>query len=235
MKRIIVLLLAIATFFQSCAQETIRTVAILGDSYSTFDGYIPEGNASWYFTHPQGDNDVVRVEDTWWHQFCAATSYELVLNESWSGSTICNTGYEAKPCPDWSFIARMKNVVAKDPDLILVFGGTNDSWANSPIGEMKHADWTSEDLESFLPACCHMLDYLTSEAPKAKVVCIVNTELKQEITQGLIDACSHYGAGCLVLKDIDKLWGHPSIAGMTSISSQLQNYLSGDIIVRKPR
>ena len=65
MKRIIVLLLAIAAFFQSCAQDTIRTVAILGDSYSTFDGYIPEGNASWYFTHPQGDNDVVRVEDTW--------------------------------------------------------------------------------------------------------------------------------------------------------------------------
>ena len=75
------------------------TVAVLGDSYSTFQGYIPEGNASWYFTRPQGDNDVVRVEDTWWHQFCAKNGYELVLNESWSGSTICNTGYDGVPCP----------------------------------------------------------------------------------------------------------------------------------------
>ena len=26
--------------------KTIRTVAVPGDSHSTFDGYIPEGNAS---------------------------------------------------------------------------------------------------------------------------------------------------------------------------------------------
>ena len=59
----------------SCAQTPVRTVAVLGDSYSTFDGYIPEGNAYWYSSKAQGPNDVVKVEQTWWHQFCAATGY----------------------------------------------------------------------------------------------------------------------------------------------------------------
>ena len=42
----------------SCAQDDIRTVAVLGDSYSTFAGYIPEGNAFWYSSTPQGPNAV---------------------------------------------------------------------------------------------------------------------------------------------------------------------------------
>lgn len=226
MKRILIMVLAVTAFLQACAKDKQTTVAILGDSYSTFEGYIPEGNASWYFTHRQGDNDVTDVEQTWWRQFCQAAGYELVLNESWSGSTICNTGYEGKPCPDWSFIARMANVAAADPDLILVFGGTNDSWAGSPIGEMKHSGWTEEDLASYLPACCHMLDYLTSEVPEARVICIINTELKPEITQGMIDVCNHYGAEYLLLQDIDKLWGHPSIKGMAQICAQLTDFVN---------
>lgn len=204
-----------------------RTVAILGDSYSTFDGYIPQGNACWYFTWPQGENDVVKVEETWWKQFCRKSGYYLVMNESWSGSTICNTGYNGVPCPDWSFIARMEKVVAgeNDPDLILVFGGTNDSWANSPIGELKYSDWTEEDLMSYLPACCHMLDYLTREASESKIVCIINSELKPEIIQGQIDACRYYGAYPLLLTDIEKKWGHPSRKGMEAISSQLSAFV----------
>lgn len=204
-----------------------RTVAVLGDSYSTFADYIPEGNATWYSAKPQGENDVVKVEDTWWHQFCQKNGYELVRNESWSGSTICNTGYDGAACPTWSFIARMKNIVEgeNDPDLILVFGGTNDSWANSPIGKLKFSGWKEKDLKSYLPACCYMLDYLTKEAPESKIICIINSELKPEITQGQIDACNHYGAYPLLLEDIEKIWGHPSVKGMTAISDQLSTFV----------
>ena len=66
----LLLSLPFMTLCEARGHKEIRTVAILGDSYSTFDGYIPEGNACWYFTTPQGDNDVVKVEDTWWYQFC---------------------------------------------------------------------------------------------------------------------------------------------------------------------
>lgn len=209
-------------------ENVIKTFSVLGDSYSTFEGYIPEGNAWWYSSKPQGPNDVVKVEDTWWHQFSSVTGWRLLLNESWSGSTICNTGYDGVPCPTWSFIARMKNIVAgdSDPDLILICGGTNDSWANSPIGQLKFSDWTEDDLASYLPACCYMLDYLRREAPQTEIVCIVNSELKPEITQGQFDACEHYGAHALLLKDIDKLWGHPSVAGMTAMCEQVIAFVS---------
>ena len=40
-------------------------VCILGDSYSTFRGHIPEGNSAYY---PYKDvDDVLQVEHTWWN------------------------------------------------------------------------------------------------------------------------------------------------------------------------
>ena len=64
----------IATFIcqWGFAQDEPLRVSILGDSYSTFQGYIPEGNAIWYGTEkPYSrnlENDVTRVDDTWWYQ-----------------------------------------------------------------------------------------------------------------------------------------------------------------------
>lgn len=204
-----------------------ENVVILGDSYSTFDGYIPKGNASWYFTYPSGDCDVISVSQTWWTLFSEATGSHILLNESWSGSTICNTGYNASDCSTWSFIARMENLFSQNvqPDLILIFGGTNDSWAGVPLGDFKYSDWTKEDLYSYLPAACYMLDYITSNAPDTEVVVMLNDSLTYEIVDGLIQISNHYGAKPLVLKRIDKLSGHPSIKGMQQISDQLIEFL----------
>lgn len=230
MRRFHILFLLLSLFLISCEQvREIKTVSILGDSYSTFDGYIPEGNACWYFTVPQGENDVTSVDQTWWKLFCKDGGYELLVNESYSGSTICNTGYDKADYSDRSFVTRMKNVVAGEEtaDLLIVFGATNDSWADSPIGNLKYADWTSEDMYSCLPACCHMLDFLTSEAPDSEIVFVINSELKDEITSGIIEACSHYGVHSLLLKDIEKKWGHPSIKGMAQINEQLSAFVAG--------
>lgn len=206
--------------------DPIKTFSILGDSYSTFEGYIPEGNACWYFTTPQGENDVISVDQTWWYQFARDNSYELLLNESYSGSTICNTGYDGADYSDRAFIKRMFNVTAGNPDLIVVFGGTNDSWANAPIGDLKFDDWTSSDMYSCLPACCFMLDYLTASAADSKIVFVINSELKDEITTGIVQACEHYGVSSLLLSDVEKKWGHPSIKGMSRINEQLSAFVS---------
>lgn len=226
MKRLFCILTVIlhVTLVSSCTRDKgISTFSILGDSYSTFEGHIPQGNACWYFTTPNGSNDVTSVEQTWWHQFGKEKGYELILNDSYSGSTICNTGYDKVDYSDRSFIYRMKRLLETDktPDLILVFGGTNDSWANSPIGSLIYDGWSSEDLYSCLPACCHMLDYLTKQSPESEIVFIINSELKAEITNGIAEACKHYGVNWLLLKDIDKKDGHPSIKGMSQICRQL--------------
>lgn len=224
---ILALLLAVSLTLSSAQNKVERTFSILGDSYSTFDGFIPEGNACWYFSTPQGDNDVISVEQTWWHKFAKDNGYRLLLNESYSGSTICNTGYDGADYSDRAFTRRMFNVTAGNPDLIIIFGGTNDSWANAPIGELQFNKWSSKDMYSCLPSCCFMLDYFTMTAPDSDIVFIINSELKDEITAGIMEACDHYGVHCLLLKDIEKKWGHPSIKGMAQINEQLSDYIRG--------
>ena len=229
MKRIHIILAMLLSFaFADCHAQTedAKTFSILGDSYSTFEGYIPEGNACWYSTAPHGDNDVTSVEQTWWHLFAKENGYELLRNESYSGSTICNTGYDGADYSDRAFTTRMFNVTIGNPDLIVIFGGTNDSWANAPIGELKFNDRTSKDMYSCLPSCCFMLEYFTAAAKDSQIVFLINSELKEEITEGIAEACRHYGVQCLLLKDIDKIWGHPSIKGMAQISEQLSDFLN---------
>ncbi len=70
--------------------QPIKSLLIIGDSYSTFKGYIPDGYA-FYYSSETGTN-VRCVEHTWWHRFIKNTGANLILNDSWSGSTVCYTG-----------------------------------------------------------------------------------------------------------------------------------------------
>ena len=54
---------------------------------------------------------------------------------------------------------------------------------------------------------------------------VINTELKDEIVAGIIEACDHYDVSSVLLKDIDKLSGHPSVLGMQQICNQLVEFV----------
>ena len=82
-----------------------KTLSILGDSYSTFAGYIPEGQAT-YYPRPEAVPDVLRVEDTWWHQLAASRGMRILANDSYSGSTVCADVRDGQP-PESAFIVRM--------------------------------------------------------------------------------------------------------------------------------
>ena len=214
----------------------MNNVIIFGDSYSTFKGFIPEGNEPYYypggFSNGVEKNDVENMTDTWWGQLIAEKGYNLLLNDSWSGSTIGYTGYNNVDCSETSsFICRFNKLKGNGffkenkLDTVFVFGGTNDAWCGAPIGELKYADWSKEDLYSVLPAVCYFFKILTDELKDCKIVSIVNTELNETITQGIITASKHYGITPVMLEDIDKLTGHPTLAGMTSIKEQVAKVL----------
>ena len=60
-----------------------KNVIIFGDSYSTFEGYIPEGYAVYYSSHDdRHPTDVRRVEETWWHRVIEQTGDVLVRNNT---------------------------------------------------------------------------------------------------------------------------------------------------------
>lgn len=200
-------------------------ISVLGDSYSTFEGYIPEGNSIWYYNPPRCRNDVRKAEDCWWSMVVTNLCGSLERNESWSGATICNRGYYGKDSTHSSFLTRVPRL--GDPEVILVFGGTNDSWAHSPIGEYKYSDWTTEDCFSFRPAMAKMLDDLKKNYPRSKTYFILNTDLSNAVNQSVHEICAHYEVPCIDLHDIDKQLGHPSTAGMKAIAEQVTTVLKG--------
>ena len=220
MKRVIINIVLMALCLSASAQ--IKTVSILGDSYSTFQGYLePDTNYVWYFDGtPRTQTDVTSVTQTWWHQLIKAKGWRLLKNNSFSVSTICNTGYRQEDVTRNSFIARMDNLGGA-PDIIYIFGGTNDAWARSPIGEYKYADWTKDDCKAFRPALACLLVNLQKKYPKAKVYAILNSELREEINESSREVCKHYNVPLIELHDIEKQNGHPSISGMKSICEQI--------------
>lgn len=207
--------------------EKTEKIYILGDSYSTFEGCIPEGFAAWYTNGGNGQNNVTDKSMTWWQILLDNKNFSLFKNNSFSGTTICNTGYNGDYCPDTSFVGRftadVENGVFKDeqPDKIIVFGGTNDSWANSPIGELKQSAFTDDDLKEVLPAFCYLLLQIKDTLPNSEIIVIVNTELKSEITFGLLNACVSQDVKYVKLRDISKQAGHPDTDGMRQIYEQL--------------
>lgn len=212
-------------------------VSILSDSYSAYGLWIPEGNNPWYANNGiDGDNDdendVNSVTQMWWYKLINELGMKLLINNSWSGSTICNTGYDGADSTAISFITRMKKSLGEEraletkPSIILILGATNDSWAGSPLGELKYSDWSTDDLKNVLPAICYMFDYIKKWNPGAIIVNIANNGLKQEIIDGFQTAAMHYGVYHLNLVSIDKQSGHPSQLGMEQIKNQVKDFLS---------
>ena len=205
------------------------SLVLLGDSYTTFAGHIPEGNAIFY-PRLEAVPDVTDVEMTWWKQLIHMRKLRLLCNESSSGTTI-STRVREVHTPKDAFISRMKRVLGPDgvngekPELILIMGGTNDSWIGNEAGELQFEDWTDETLLQVLPAACYMLDYITTHNPDAAILFMLNTGLREEIADGLTAACEHYGVHLLRLQDISKQSGHPDVMGMKQIAEQTDRAL----------
>lgn len=213
MKKMFLVMLMVATCACLSAQ---KKVSVLGDSYSTFVGVIPSNYSSFY---PNDRNDVTEIEQTWWDLYIKAKGYALEKNDSWGGTTICGTGYGRMDTSRSNFISRVDSL--GHPDIIFVFGGTNDAWANSPIGEYKYSDWTQEDCKQFRPALACLTDMLQKRYPEAEICFILNSELKEPVNESMREVCKHYNVKLVELHDIEKQNGHPSISGMKSICAQL--------------
>ena len=210
----------------------IGNLFILGDSYSTFAGYIPQGCAAWYDNDDDPKTDVHNVADTWWHQFTKESGGNLILNSSYSGTTICRTGYEGSDTTNICFVGRLEKLIKEgwfrenQIDTFMIFGGTNDNWANSPLGECIYSDWSEKDLYSVFPALCYLLNRVKKTLPKAKVYFILNTELKSEINENFKNICAEYGVDLIELENISKQNGHPDKEGMAQIKEQVLNFIT---------
>lgn len=236
--------LAVITVFAVilCSCNRPVKVVLLGDSYTTFEGLIPEGYASWYFYNPDNEkqkdgdktNDVHDPSQTWWNILLEETGAQLLFNSSYSGATICSVGYGGADYSDRSFVTRAKtDIVTPDgkpgrcgefPDILLICGGTNDRWAFSPVGEvLPPSQWKDADLSQCFPATSYLFGYLKENLPSStRIVFILNSGLGERFEKGFEEACELYGVEYMLLHDIDKQINHPSQAGMKAFAQQVK-------------
>ena len=206
--------------------KKLGNVLIIGDSYSTFEKCVPNDYLFWYYENvDNGRTDVIKKEQTWWWQLINETDSTLVLNESFSGTTVCNT--ERPTIPHTSFIYRLHSLIERGffkehtVDTVFVFGGTNDSWIDSPLGEIEYKNFNEENLKEVFPAYSYLLKTLKERAPQAKIVAILNCDIKPLIVETFKTICNNYAVKFVQLENIGKQNGHPNQLGMTQIKNQI--------------
>jgi len=222
MKKVLLLILLIPLFVGA---QNRQRVSILGDSYSTFQGYIPDGNEAWYYTPVDTSRtDVDNVTQTWWWQVINQAGCLIEKNDSYSGATVSYHGYNNEDYSPRSFITRLPRLGS--PDVILIFGGTNDDWAGAELGEYQYDHFTRDDFYSYRPALAYLLQQSKERYPNVKIYFIINSELQKELVESTKVICRHYDIPYIELKDIDKKQNHPTVKGMKSIAQQVLEFIN---------
>lgn len=221
---------------------TDKIVSIMGDSISTYNGYIPSGNQTFF---PSGA--VNSVDKTWWKMLIDEFEMILGINESWSGSRLTNTTSTTS-----NFTNQNRYGHLGEADIIFNFGGTNDFGStNTPkpvLGEFNLVDST-RNLAQFKQAYQFLIEEQIRLYPSATIFIIVppirtDFTIFQNNTQGwsqndlkiaLYDLSRMYGV------EIIDLWKcginhtngatylldglHPNSSGMVLIKNYIANRL----------
>jgi len=232
-----------------------KVISILGDSISTFAGYIPTAdgfNLEHLPRYPQ-DDLLTDVNETWWMQVITRLGGKLGINDSWRGATVSgaapvtsgSTGANAA----MANLTRIRNLGSNGtPDLILFYGGTNDLAHVAKVGTFDPAaapdtaDLTTASWDNLADGYVHTLLRLRHFYPEAQILCLLptytgsyytDTKLAQANTV-LAAICEHYGVACTDLRHCELTTAdlpdgiHPDANGMDHITAAVLEALSAD-------
>ncbi len=230
-----------------------KKISILGDSISTFVGYIPVAdgkNLEHRARYPQ-DNLLCDVSKTWWMRVIDTIGAELCINDSWAGSTVSNwiDGNKGDIGEDIALasLTRIENLGSKGmPDVIFLYGGTNDigKYVKKGSFDEKSAP-TSPNLsakkwDSFVDAYCEAVLRLRHFYPEAEIIALSPSFTRKYYDNEKLDLflaemfaiCKHYGVEYLDVRQsgitLDMLPDglHPNEEGMKCISDALLGMLA---------
>ena len=199
-----------------------KVISILGDSISTFAGYIPMAdgfNLEHLARYPQ-DNLVTDVNETWWMQVINSLDAKLGINDSWRGATVSGaapvtTGTTGENAAMHN-LTRIQNLGSNGtPDVILFFGGTNDLAHVSKVGTFDAAtapdsvDLTTKSWDNLADGYVHTLLRLKHFYPNAVIVAMLPTytatyysdDKLAQANEVLAQICDHYGIAWTDLRD----------------------------------
>ena len=129
-----------------------KTISVLGDSITTYAGYIPTGFPYFY---PYPTAELSDVNQTWWMQFINYFGMKLLVDNAYSGSTVAGSGSSAAQTT-----TRLSHLYIGDikPDVVLILMGAND--AGSPY----------ITLSQFNTAYGIMINNIKSASPNSEII-----------------------------------------------------------------
>lgn len=125
-----------------------KNISILGDSITTYEGFSdnanynstlsPVANISYYTS---GNGTIADANDTWWMMVVNDLNVNLLVNNSCSGLRITY--------PWWDDGVKKADNLHRDtgslsgtvPDIVFVYLGTNDVFANNEVGNFEDIRW----------------------------------------------------------------------------------------------
>ena len=166
------------------------SISILGDSLSTFEGYLPVGNVAYY---PNGSNDVLSVDKTWWMKLISHTNARLEVNNSYSGACVSGNA-------DSSYLNRIGSIGS--PKYLIIHGGTNDGWNNIIAGNL-HFDRVNSELNTGEFADSY--DLLIRKAiylhPNTNIILVIPHTASDDYANIIETISKHYNLfGCVDLR-----------------------------------
>ena len=238
-KQIIAIMVAFSALTACVKEHKDIHFSVLGDSFSAYEGFVdPDSND----VYPYDEIGLTGPEQMWWSMVADSTSWAMERNNSFSGALVCNfydfsSGSYYAPN---SYLRRMGDL--GNPDVIFVFGGTNDIYQRAPLVDYVYGGWTEEQLCTFRPAMAYLFDGLQRQYPFAEIYCLVDMELcindvtiDDETRQAFIESmhriADHYQVKCIDLYGIRKTQWHPNAVGQESIARQVIESIAADFNV----
>ena len=143
--------------------------SILGDSLSTLAGYNPPEYSVFYDGDVKYISGVYTAAETWWGIVIDSLGGELLMNGSYSGTTVAKHP-ECEIESYGSSSSRTSSLGSSDhaPDVIMVFIGLNDYGRGMPIYPTENND----GIGVFSVAYRTMLAKIKANYPESEVWCL---------------------------------------------------------------
>lgn len=211
-----------------------KYVSVLGDSISTYAGYINKENST---TTKNGNfyssDKLASVNDTYWMQVINSLNMNFCVNNSWSGTTLTGSGdidqdgvaggYNRANQLHDDTVSNNPNNEVINPDIILLNMGINDCSLGISAGSLVSFDFASIEASvdagnykptNFAQAYVTSVYKMTKAYPNAKIFCLnipfrnakTDTNL-DEYNKVILQVTQHYKNAFLVDVHSSQMYG----------------------------
>ncbi len=201
-------------------EERVREnmyISFLGDSITTFQGYIPDGFATYY---PTAGCDVDSVEKTWWYQVVQKTGYKLLVNNSYSGTQVSGGTNYGNSYDRLKYLSKD----GIDPDIVIIHMGTNDFTHGVNVTKFKssYSAMIDKIREEYDDVEIYIINlpynkYATSFISPREKYNVALQEISEEKNVELIDITE--GINKYNVHEYMFAGAHPSYKGMTYMAN----------------